>query len=145
MQITTALIAAGVLIAIQPSHDSPTLVNTCVITEHVATLVDFYLRVLGRPALRTGNVYAEFHTGAAVLAIFSATAQEAYLPGSAQPAHNASTILEFRVADVDQEFARLQPIVRVWVKKPTTTPWHTRSFYFRDPDGNRVDFYALAR
>jgi catechol 2,3-dioxygenase-like lactoylglutathione lyase family enzyme len=144
MKIVLALIGAAVLTATQPGHDSPTLVNTCLITDHVAVLVDFYQRVLALPAQRTGDAYAEFHTGAAVLAIFSAAAQEAYIPGSARPAHNASTILEFRVGDVDHEFARLQPIVHVWIKKPATTPWHTRSFYFRDPDGNLVDFYAPA-
>jgi catechol 2,3-dioxygenase-like lactoylglutathione lyase family enzyme len=29
-----------------------------------------------------------------------------------------------------------------WVKGPTTQPWGTRSIYFRDPDGNLVDFFA---
>ena len=51
-------------------------------------------------------------------------------------------ILEFRVADVDQEYGRLQSLVKIWVKPPTTQPWGTRSIYFRDPDGNLVDFYT---
>lgn len=144
MKIALALVAVGVLTATQPEPEPPALVNTCLITDHVAVLVDFYQRVLARPARWTGDAYAEFRTGTAVLAIFSAAAQDAYIPGSAQPAHNASAILEFRVGDVDREFARLQPVVRVWIKKPATTPWHTRSFYFRDPDGNLVDFYAPA-
>jgi catechol 2,3-dioxygenase-like lactoylglutathione lyase family enzyme len=49
-------------------------------------------------------------------------------------------ILEFHVADVDHEYARLQPLVTIWVKKPTTQPWGTRSVYFRDPDGYLVNF-----
>jgi catechol 2,3-dioxygenase-like lactoylglutathione lyase family enzyme len=49
------------------------------------------------------------------------------------------------VADADREYARLQGMVTVWVKRPATTPWGTRSFYFRDPDGNLVDFYTTAR
>jgi len=31
------------------------------------------------------------------------------------------------------------------VKPPTTQPWGTRSVYFRDPDGNLVDFFALVK
>jgi catechol 2,3-dioxygenase-like lactoylglutathione lyase family enzyme len=38
--------------------------------------------------------------------------------------------------------AALQPLVKTWVKPPTTQPWGTRSFYFRDPDGNLVDFFS---
>ena len=121
---------------------SPTLINTCLITPNVNQLVNFYEGVLGMRAQRSGEQYAEFHTGVGVLAIFSAEAQEKYIPGSADAAKNRSAILEFRVINVDQEYERLQPLVRTWVKKPTTQPWGTRSIYFRDPDGNLVDFYT---
>jgi catechol 2,3-dioxygenase-like lactoylglutathione lyase family enzyme len=119
----------------------PRLVNTCVITNNVKQLVDFYEPVLGLKATRSGEDYAEFPTGVGVLAIFSAEAQEKYIPGSAETAKNKSVILEFRVADIDQEYRRLQSLVKTWVKPPTTQPWGTRSIYFRDPDGNLVDFY----
>ena len=102
----------------------------------------FYEGVLGLRAQRSGEQYAEFHTGVGVLAIFSAEAQEKYIPGSTNAATNRSAILEFRVTNVDQEYEKLQPLVKTWVKKPTTQPWGTRSIYFRDPDGNLVDFYA---
>lgn len=120
----------------------PVLINTCLITRRFTELVDFYQRVLGIAPRVSNGVYAEFPTGAGVLAIFSAEAQEQYIPGSALPASNKSAILEFRVSDVDKEYAQLQSIVKTWVKSPTTQPWGTRSFYFRDPDGNLIDFYA---
>ena len=129
-------------IASQPAESAPMLRNTCLITRDVARLTDFYAEVLGIPANRSGPDYAEFRTGAAVLAIFSAEAQEKYIPKSAEPASNKSAILEFEVTDVDQEYARLKNVVKNWVKAPTTQPWGTRSFYFRDPDGNLVDFYT---
>ena len=123
----------------------PVLVNTCLITKQFTQLVDFYRRALGiAPQNVVSGVYAEFSTGAGVLAIFSAKAQAQYIPGSADAASNRSAILEFRVADVDGEFARLQGLVKTWVKRPANTPWGTRSFYFRDPDGNLVDFFAPA-
>src|SRR5271165_441890 len=121
----------------RPSQ-TPSLTNTCLITGDVKRLVNFYEGILSLKANRTGEDYAEFSTNTAVLAIFSATAQEKYIPGSAEAAKNKSAILEFRVADVDQEYTRLHGPVKVWVKPPTTQPWGTRSIYFRDPDGNLV-------
>jgi len=120
----------------------PRLVNTCVITNNVNQLGEFYEPILGLKATRSGETYAEFSTGVGVLAIFSAEAQEKYIPGSAEAAKNKSVILEFRVADIDQEYRRLQGLVKTWVKPPTTQPWGTRSIYFRDPDGNLVDFFV---
>jgi catechol 2,3-dioxygenase-like lactoylglutathione lyase family enzyme len=122
--------------------NSPRLVNTCLITNDVKRLVGFYEPVLALKAKKTGEEYAEFPTGVGVLAIFSKDAQEKYIPGSAEAAKNRSVVLQFRVSDVDQEYRRLQSLVKSWVKAPTTQPWGTRSIYFRDPDGNLVDFYA---
>ena len=112
------------------------------ITNDVKRLVEFYEPVLALKAKKTGEEYAEFPTGVRVLAIFSKDAQEKYIPGSAEAAKNRSVVLQFRVSDVDQEYRRLQSLVKSWVKAPTTQPWGTRSIYFRDPDGNLVDFYA---
>jgi catechol 2,3-dioxygenase-like lactoylglutathione lyase family enzyme len=128
-----------------PSADAaPRLINTCLITPNVNQLVAFYEAVLKLKAERSGEDYAEFHTGAGVLAIFSAASQKRYIPGSAEGAANKSVVLEFEVANVDREYSRLQSVVKAWVKPPTTQPWGTRSLYFRDPDGNLLDFFTPA-
>lgn len=119
------------------------LTNICLITDNVKRLVDFYEPVLAVKAKWTGPDYAELPTaGGGFVAIFSAKAQENYIPGSAEPAKNRSAILEFRVSDVDLQYRLLKSVVKTWVKPPTTQPWGTRSVYFRDPDGNLVNFYA---
>ncbi len=124
---------------------APKLMHTCLITNNVDKLVQFYEPILAIKAQKSGADYAEFRTSVGVLALFSAAAQEKYIPGSAKAASNKSMVIEFQVADVDKEYARLQILVKTWVKPPTTQPWGTRSIYFRDPDGNLVDFYAPAK
>jgi catechol 2,3-dioxygenase-like lactoylglutathione lyase family enzyme len=121
---------------------SPALINTCLITADIKELAQFYKSVLQLEPRWSGEDYVEFRTGVGVLAIFSAQAQERYIPGSAIAANNKGVVLEFRVAGVDQEYRRLKPLVKTWVKPPTTQPWGTRSIYFRDPDGNLIDFYS---
>lgn len=64
---------------------------------------------------------------------------------AAQRAAQGSVMLEFQVADADAEYARLgrlqgEPID--FVLTPTTLPWGNRSIYFRDPDGNLVNFFT---
>jgi catechol 2,3-dioxygenase-like lactoylglutathione lyase family enzyme len=139
----SALVAAQDLPSNAP-NSSPALIRTCLITPNVEQLVAFYDVVLNLKASKTGEDYAEFHTSAGTLAIFSAAAQERYIPGSAEGAANKGIVLEFRVNDVDLEYRRLQHVVKNWVKPPSTQPWGTRSIYFRDPDGNLVDFFAPA-
>jgi catechol 2,3-dioxygenase-like lactoylglutathione lyase family enzyme len=121
---------------------APALANVCLISKDVKRLVDFYEGVLQVKARWTGTDYAELTAGSTVLAIFSFEAQQKYIPGVTDAARNRSVILEFRVADADREYSRLRGLVRDWVKPPTTQPWGTRSIYFRDPDGDLVDFFV---
>ena len=148
--IILAIVAAGRPACPQdadthPPGPVPSLRNVCLITNNVKRLVDFYEPILALKARWSGEDYAELRTSAGVLAVFAAQAQEKYIPGSVHRAENRSVILEFNVANVDLEYKRLRSLVKVWVKPPTTQPWGTRSIYFRDPDGNLVDFYTLPR
>ena len=117
------------------------LTHTCIVTEHVERLRLFYSEVLQIQPRDHGR-YAEFPMEEGILALFSLEGQEGLAPGSMQAASNRSIILEFQVEDVDQEYERLQSLSVEWVKPPTTQAWGNRSIYFRDPDGNLINFYA---
>ncbi len=51
-------------------------------------------------------------------------------------------ILEFQVSDVDKEYEMLKKLGVEFVKLPTTQPWGIRSVWFKDPDGNIINFYS---
>ncbi len=113
-----------------------------IITTDVDRLAQFYELVTGTPAARPAPVFAEFRTGAGALAIAS-TATVAMLGEDApEPGHNESVIIEFLVADVDAEFARLREALDDVVLEPATMPWGNRSAMFRDPDGNLVNLFS---
>ena len=69
-------------------------------------------------------------------------AMEQFSPDSTQTASNRSVILEFQVVDVDKEYERLNGMDLEWVMYPANLPWGNRSIYFRDPDGNLINFYT---
>ena len=65
--------------------------------------------------------------------------------GAGDQVAQGNIMLEFRVEDVDAEYARLRSIQGValeFVMPPTTLAWGNRSIYFRDPDGNLINFFT---
>ncbi|WP_433303307.1 VOC family protein [Actinoplanes sp. CA-030573] len=113
------------------------LTSIRIITADVDRLTTFYERVTGIPARRHTPDFAEIVTPGATLAIGSVRTV-----GAAAPAANRTAIVEFRVDDVDAEFARLRDVIDL-VQEPTTMPWGNRSLLFRDPDGTLVNLFKL--
>jgi len=119
-----------------------TLASVRLITADVARLTDFYERVTGRPARRLTPDFTEIVTPGATLAIGGVATVKLFGAGSAEPAANRSAIVEFRVDDVDAEWARLRDTIGEVVQEPTTMPWGNRSLLFRDPDGTMVNLFT---
>lgn len=121
-----------------------TFVSTRIITADINRLIDFYEQITGFPAARYTEDFAEFRTPVAVLAIGSTRTLQLFGGDNvATPGTNRAVILEFRVDDVDAQYARLTDyLAESLVQKPTTMPWGNRSLLFRDPDGNLVNFFT---
>ena len=115
--------------------------GVCLITNDVPALANFYAKVLGCTA-EGDEQHAELATDGAHLAIFSINGMESMAPHSMQGAGYGSFTLGFEVEDVDAEYERLKTFGVEFVLLPKTHPWGARSFWFRDPDGNIVDFFA---
>jgi catechol 2,3-dioxygenase-like lactoylglutathione lyase family enzyme len=112
------------------------------ITADVPRLVAFYERLTGVPARWGNEVFAELSVGSATLAIAGVQTVPLFGPGSAEPAANRSSIVEFLVDDVDARYADLSGWTRDVVNEPTTMPWGNRSLLLRDPDGNLVNLFT---
>lgn len=119
--------------------------HACLITRRLETLRDFYREVLQVEPKVYQEDYLEFPLEGAILSLYQQESLDKKVPGAMQAGVNKSVMLEFQVADVDQEYARLKqsnlPID--WVMAPTTFPWGNRSIYFRDPEGNMVNLYSV--
>jgi len=57
----------------------------------------------------------------------------------------SNIILSFNVDDVDAEYQRLVVLGVEIYKEPTTHPWGARSFQFKDPDGNNLNFRSMPK
>ena len=115
------------------------LSGVCLVTDDVGRLASFYESVL-QLAGQGDDQYAYFQVGTVLLSIFSTLGMEGMAPGSTAGAGTGRWAVEIEVEDVDAEYARLTSLGVDFVKPLRTEPWGARSFWFRDPDGNVVDF-----
>jgi catechol 2,3-dioxygenase-like lactoylglutathione lyase family enzyme len=119
-------------------------VSTRIITADVKRLVDFYETVTGVKLTLYTEDFAELITEVGTLAIGSTRTLRLFGGDHvASAAANRTAIVEFRVADVDEEYRRLaDSLGEALVQAPATMPWGNRSLLFRDPDGNLVNFFT---
>ena len=85
------------------------LVSLRVITDDIKRLVRFYETVTGAAVTMYTDDFGELSTPVGTLAIASTRTLALFGDsGMARPAENRSVILEFRVDDVDAEYARIR-------------------------------------
>lgn len=116
-------------------------------TRDVPALATFYEKLTGiTPSTHPQFPgYAEVRFPSFTLALASQESAAKLNAGAVVGASNRSAILEFEVADVDADRARLEGVVTDWVMQPTDMPWGNRSMLFRDPDGNVINLYTPRR
>src|SRR6266498_1729449 len=113
----------------------------CLVTRDVLRLRSFYAAILQVDA-EGDDTFTMLSTQGAASSIFTEEGMERMAPGSMQDSGCGRYTLEFEVEEVDREFERLQALDVIFVKPPTTQTWGRRSVWFRDPDGNIINFFA---
>ena len=117
--------------------------GVCLVTKNVVGLTEFYKMLLDTEGEGDAE-HAVVHIDGANIAIFSVNGMENMAPQSMSDAGRGSVILGFEVENVDGEYDRIKKLGVEFIMLTTTHPWGLRSFWFRDPDGNIVDFFSAA-
>lgn len=106
------------------------LAGICIETDNAPRLAEFYKTVLQEEPHIEGS-----HYGFGMIAIWD--------PGNVTVAKVKNTWLMFGVTDLDVEYDRLLreiPDITI-VAPPERKPWGAYSFWFVDPDGNKISIF----
>ena len=107
-----------------------------IVTANLEPMRTFYQQVLQiEPQIYRGN-YVEFTLETGTLALWRQSECAEYGLGAVRGTANDRVLIELEVADVDQEYARLEGLQVDVIQELRTQPWGQRTFYVRDPDGN---------
>lgn len=114
----------------------------CLASKNVRRLRDFYIQVLQIEPSGDEDWWVDFgDLAGASFTMYNEEGMEEMAPGCLEGSGNGRYTIEFEVEDVDKEYERLQQLGAEIVKPLTTQTWGRRSVWFRDPDGNIVNFY----
>jgi predicted enzyme related to lactoylglutathione lyase len=96
----------------------------------------FYAAVLGQPGMRVSPGRHYFGCGGVILACFDPRADGDAWDAQPNPDH-----IYFAVDDLEEYFGRVSGQPNGTILRPIETqPWGERSFYCRDPFGNKLCF-----
>jgi len=118
------------------------LVSLRIISPDINRLVQFYEKVTHLSAQWYTEDFAEFNSPACTLAIGSTRTLGLFGKDLTQTGSSNSVIIEFLVADVDEQYGKIKDLLSEIIQEPTTMPWGNRSLMFRDPDGNLINFFS---
>ena len=121
------------------------LVQPRVVTLDVVRSAGFYAALTG-VSLPLNEFYVEIPVGEMTVGFSRCCFTEDHgptcRPVDGSGARAGEMILDFSVADVDEELDRVTTLGVEMVLPPTTQPWGTRSMLFRDPDGRLVNVFS---
>lgn len=118
------------------------LTSLRIITKDIKQSVQFYEKAIGLTAQWFTEDFAELSTDSITLAIGSTRTMKMFSENMTESTGSKSSIIEFLVANVDDEYERIKNMTDNIIQTPTTMPWGNRSLLFCDPDGNLINFFT---
>ncbi|TXI94672.1 VOC family protein [Chryseobacterium sp. WX] len=118
------------------------LTSLRMISKDIKATVAFYEQILGITATWYTEDFAELSTDSVTIAVGSIRTMKMFSEDLTDFAGTKSTIIEFLVKNVDEEYERIKSIASEIIQEPTTMPWGNRSLLFCDPDGNMINFFT---
>lgn len=115
--------------------------DVCFITKDVLRLCAFYESVFGGKA--EGDEVHSVLSLDGIALTFMKEKRSVFYYEFANGSQN--TIISFTVDDADVEYQRLLSIGARMLNEPITHPWGAKSFQFKDPDGNILNFRSLPK
>lgn len=118
------------------------LTSIRIISKNIKATVSFYEQIIGITSTWYTEDFAELSTDSITIAIGSTRTMQLFSEDLTGFAGTKSTIIEFLVKNVDEEYDKIKNIAPEIIQKPTTMPWGNRSLLFCDPDGNMINFFT---
>jgi uncharacterized glyoxalase superfamily protein PhnB len=115
--------------------------GSCIITDDVISLANFYDLVLGTTS-DINEVHTNIHIEGAGLAIYDRNCAKEDMNLSFHDA-GSNIVLQFIVEDVDKLFDRLSKLEIDIINEPVTYPWGAKSMQIKDLDGNIITFASM--
>ena len=117
---------------------SLTFADVCLITEHVPRLARFYETLFGVSA-EGDDTHSFLALPGLGIALYSRDAAERDDPGlDFQSPRNDRWYIGFQCEDADAAYERVCSLRICSPTEPKRWPWGAKSFYLKDPDGNRI-------
>lgn len=118
------------------------LTSLRIITKDIQQSVAFYEKAIGLTAQWYTEDFAELSVHSITLAIGSTHTMKMFGENLTGSTGGKNTIIEFMVANVDDEYERIKEMTTDIIQQPTNMPWGNRSLLFCDPDGNLINFFT---
>ena len=118
------------------------LTSLRMISKDIQAAAAFYEQIIGITATWYTEDFAELSTDSITIAIGSTRTMQMFSEDLTDFAGTKSTIIEFLVSNVDEEYERIKSIASEIIQEPTTMPWGNRSLLFSDPDGNMINLFT---
>jgi len=116
-------------------RDVPRLFRVILPVTDIEKAAQFYGRLLALPGKRVSSGRHYFDCGGTILACFDPRADTDPFDLGPNPDH-----LYFAVNDLDRALARAVELDAELLDPIATRPWGERSFYLKDPFGNKICF-----